>query len=180
MPRPTKRSSRRPPKAAGVAEFDYVRRFEAKPIGTMYTIQNESDIAELSLGCSGLRVVVETNPNGSEERLLVEYQFEAPRGFRFLDECDLIRYWEKQDFYARVPLVQSSFRWLVRTRETGARNVERDSGSGHIPRVVHLHNERLRQRTTACSRPAAKNSGGRMMPDHSNSRKSLLLGYHGD
>jgi hypothetical protein len=73
-------------------------RLEAKPIGTMYTTRNESDIAELSLGCSGLRVVVETNPNGSEERLLVEYHFEAPRGFRFLDEGDLIRYWESKIF----------------------------------------------------------------------------------
>ncbi|MDT4291013.1 hypothetical protein RO575_15710 [Methylomonas sp. MO1] len=47
---------------------------------------------------SGLRVVVGTNHSGNNESLWVEYHFDAPRGFRFLDEGDLIRYWESGVF----------------------------------------------------------------------------------
>lgn len=73
-------------------------RIDATPLGTLYTTRNESDICELALGPPGLRVVVDTNPNGSETQLFVEYHFDAPRGFRFLDEGDLIRYWESKVF----------------------------------------------------------------------------------
>jgi hypothetical protein len=73
-------------------------RLTAKPIGSLYTTRQESDIAELSLGCLGLRALVDTNPNESYERLFVENSFRGPRGFRFLDEGDLIRYWESEVF----------------------------------------------------------------------------------
>jgi hypothetical protein len=85
----------------------------AEPVGTLYTTRNESDICELSLAMTGLRVVVETNPNGSEECLWVEYQFKFPRGFRFLDEGDLIRYWESNVFTRGYHLFEvSSGGWL--------------------------------------------------------------------
>jgi hypothetical protein len=69
-------------------------QLKARPVGTLHTTPRESDIAELSLGLTGLRVVVHVNRRDSDEQLQVEYQFDAPRGFRFLDEGDLLRYWE--------------------------------------------------------------------------------------
>jgi hypothetical protein len=69
----------------------------AIPVGVTYPRGKESDIAELSLGPSGLRVVVESYAT-TFERVWLEYHFAAPRGFRFLDEGDLIRYWKSQVF----------------------------------------------------------------------------------
>jgi hypothetical protein len=66
----------------------------ARPVGSLKTTRRESDIAELSLGLTGLRVVVHVNHRDSDEQLQVEYYFDVPRGFRFLDEGDLLRYWD--------------------------------------------------------------------------------------
>ena len=67
-------------------------------VGAVYTTQRESGISELSLAGPGLRVVVLTSPNASVERLWIEYHFDSPRGFRFLDEGDLLRYWGSHVF----------------------------------------------------------------------------------
>ena len=64
----------------------------AEPVGAKYSTKSESDISEISFGATGLRVVVETK-QGLFEPIRIEYHF-VPRGFRFLDEGDLIRYWE--------------------------------------------------------------------------------------
>lgn len=73
-------------------------RLIPEPVGTLYKTRIESDISELSLGATGLRIVVDTKPHKSDEPLLVEYHFEVPRGFRFLDEGDLLRYWASNVF----------------------------------------------------------------------------------
>lgn len=73
-------------------------RLAAEPVGSLYKTRVESDISELSLGITGLRVVVDTTAPGSNESVLVEYHFEVPRGFRFLDEGDLLRYWASNVF----------------------------------------------------------------------------------
>ncbi len=73
-------------------------RPRAEPQGALYSTRGESDICELSLDLTGLRVVVATSPHESLERLFVEYHFSQYRGFRFLDEGDLARYWESDTF----------------------------------------------------------------------------------
>jgi hypothetical protein len=70
----------------------------ARPVGPRCTARSESDITELSLGRTGLRVVVQINLRDSDEQLQFEYHFDTPRGFRFLDEGDLLRYWESAAF----------------------------------------------------------------------------------
>jgi len=73
-------------------------KIAADPVGRQYATKGESDICELSLGASGLRAVVETRSHESDERIWVEYHFKIPRGFRFLDEGDLIPYWDSGVF----------------------------------------------------------------------------------
>lgn len=73
-------------------------QISAEPIGSQYTTKEESDITELSLSPSGLRIIVTTCPLGSLERIWIEYLFINPRGFRFLDEGDLLRYWQSKIF----------------------------------------------------------------------------------
>lgn len=68
---------------------------KAQPVGAEYGLTVEksiSDIYELHMS-AGLRVIVETNPRGSLERLWLEYYFPHPRGFRMLDESDMLRWW---------------------------------------------------------------------------------------
>ena len=73
-------------------------QISADPTGAVFTTRKESDIVELSLGRSGLRVIVDTCRNEADDRVLVGYHFEAPRGFRYLDEGDLLRYWQSKAF----------------------------------------------------------------------------------
>ncbi|HEY0502982.1 MAG TPA: hypothetical protein VGD42_05740 [Lysobacter sp.] len=72
----------------------------AVPFGCGYSFKRESDIVELSYSASGLRVVIVTNRTDTEGTCFVEYLFKRPRGFRVLDEGDLIRYWESGAFRA--------------------------------------------------------------------------------
>ncbi len=52
-----------------------------------------SDISELTLGVTGLRVVVSFDRTHDDEDRYLEVLFSIPRGFRFLDEGDLLSYW---------------------------------------------------------------------------------------
>lgn len=69
----------------------------ATPFGNPYA-RNRSNIAEVSLGRSGLRVLVESRPNATGESLGLEIHFEVARGFRYLDEGDLLAYWQSEAF----------------------------------------------------------------------------------
>ena len=71
---------------------------KAKAIGELYTTQHESDIVELVQGVAGLRVIVETQTNNNDKEIVIEYNFDVPRGYRFLDEGDLLRYWKSEVF----------------------------------------------------------------------------------
>ena len=73
----------------------------AVPVGNQYGLNNEfseSNIVSLSYDQSGLRIVLETNPKGSFDRLNLEYLFKHTRGFRILDELDIYRYWNNEIF----------------------------------------------------------------------------------
>jgi hypothetical protein len=73
-------------------------RLKVEPVGECYTTRNESDIAELMLGIAGLRVIVSTTGPEGNNPVLLEFTFSAVRGFRYLGEGDLIRYWESRAF----------------------------------------------------------------------------------
>lgn len=90
----------------------------ARPVGSSYATRSESDIAELSLGLTGLRVVVLIKPRGIDEQRQVEFHFDTPRGFRFLDEGDLLRYWEARVFSGDHHLFEIlSGGWLEQERQ---------------------------------------------------------------
>jgi hypothetical protein len=90
-------------------------QISAQPIATSYASQGESDITEVLLGRSGLRVLVES---GKDERRSFEFHFEVPRGFRYLDEGDLLAYWQSKAFAGGHHLFEIvSGGWLDQERQ---------------------------------------------------------------
>jgi hypothetical protein len=72
--------------------------FEAQPLGNEYRFDGkESDIVEVFDSFSGLRVIVSTWIDSINETLLEVY-FRRVRGYRYLDEGDLIAYWKTEAF----------------------------------------------------------------------------------
>jgi hypothetical protein len=69
----------------------------ASCIGARYAQGTESDVVELSYAAGELRVVVATRSVDGHD-LQVQFEFDGPRGFRVLDEGDLIRYWQARIF----------------------------------------------------------------------------------
>lgn len=65
----------------------------AMSIGPRYAQHVESDVVELSYASGHLLVVADTR-SADGQNLHVHFEFDGPRGFRVLDEGDLIRYWE--------------------------------------------------------------------------------------
>src|SRR6185437_1374569 len=71
---------------------------EAQPLGREYRFDGkESDIVEVFDTLSGLRVTVSTWIDSINETLLEVY-FRRVRGYRYLDEGDLIAYWKTETF----------------------------------------------------------------------------------
>lgn len=93
---------------------------EAEPIEGSQCELHLTDIAELTLGPSGLRIVVQIVAKGGEEDEYLEVFFTQPRGFRFLDEGDLIRYWKSGVFSANDNLVYEikSGGWMMQELQT--------------------------------------------------------------
>ena len=72
-------------------------QFKVKPYGKEYRFDQESDITEVFYTYSGLRIVV-VAATSMFSNILLEIYFSNTRGFRFLDEGDLIAYWETKAF----------------------------------------------------------------------------------
>ena len=131
----------------------------ANPVGSEYGLTTEkssSDISELDFSNSGLRIVVITSPRGSLQHLWLEYYFPRVRGFRLLEEIDLMRYWETNQFSSDHHLFEITFggwldqesqlpgmiehsigarrEWFIRTTN-GSANVI----SGEQPLIRELH-----------------------------------------
>jgi hypothetical protein len=77
----------------------------AKRLGARYAQRSESDIVELTYASGELRVVVGTM-SADGQNLQLDLKFDGPRGFRVLDEGDLIRYWEAKVFQAGYHLFE--------------------------------------------------------------------------
>ena len=73
-------------------------KITVEPKSKSYMGKVFTGIGELSLGASGLRIVVTAIDEISKKRTLIEILFEEIRGFRVLDEGDLIPYWQSKVF----------------------------------------------------------------------------------
>ncbi|WP_146168190.1 hypothetical protein [Pseudomonas mangrovi] len=71
---------------------------EVEAIGPKHTNErHESDIYSVSDSKEGLTILIDTKDESGNRRDLRVY-FEYARGFRYLDEGDLIHYWESKAF----------------------------------------------------------------------------------
>lgn len=71
---------------------------KARPIGKTFSRDIESDVVEVTYSHStGLRIIIDTGTDRFSP-LIVEVTFPSVNGFRYLDEGDLIRYWESNEF----------------------------------------------------------------------------------
>ena len=84
-----------------------------------------SDLCDLSLGFSGLRVAVCLGEDEQGNDRFVEIVFTAPRGFRYLDEGDLLPYWRSDAFDTSRYLVFEIRRggWIEQEERSGMVNV---------------------------------------------------------
>lgn len=62
-----------------------------------YSNKRESDIIDFEWNISGLKITISTWKS-TEEQIGIEYEFSGFNGFRYLDEGDLLGYWDLNDF----------------------------------------------------------------------------------
>ncbi|HYD60628.1 MAG TPA: hypothetical protein VEC35_09755 [Noviherbaspirillum sp.] len=94
-------------------------QIKALPIEGSETEGKLDDIAELSLGPSGLRVVIGRLMDDDSYTYL-EVFFSSPRGFRYLDEGDLLRYWRSDELSPRKHSIFeiAAGGWMEQERQT--------------------------------------------------------------
>ena len=98
---------------------------EAQPLGNEYRVDGkESDIVEVLHSLSGLRIIVSTWIDSINEALLEVY-FRRAQGYRYLDEGDLIAYWQTEKFRTPHHVYEiTNGGWLTgETVETGTLDV---------------------------------------------------------
>ena len=79
---------------------------EVKVFGPKHsTERHESDIYSISDSKDGLTILIDTIDENGERRDL-EVHFDYARGYRYLDEGDLIYYWESKKFQTPYHLYQ--------------------------------------------------------------------------
>ena len=88
-------------------------KFEVEPYGNKYRFDQESDIVEISYGITGLRLTVVASTTAFTS-IYLDVHFDNIFGFRFLDEGDLIAYWESDSFKSNHHIYQiMSGGWLT-------------------------------------------------------------------
>lgn len=90
-----------------------------------------SDLCDLSLGFSGLRVAVCLGKDEHGDDRFVEIVFTAPRGFRYLDEGDMLPYWRSKSFDTSRYLVFEikGGGWAEQEEQSGMLNVTAAAGT---------------------------------------------------
>lgn len=98
-------------------------KIEAKPVDGSELGGSHDDIVELSQGASGLRVVIAAFVKDDDDKYLEAFFF-SPRGFRYLDEGDLLAYWKSGAFSPRSHSIFeiTSGGWMEQERAQGALN----------------------------------------------------------
>ncbi|MDP1976424.1 hypothetical protein [Undibacterium sp.] len=93
-------------------------KITVEPKSKSYSGKVFTGVSELSLGATGLRIVVAATDETNEKRTLIEIHFEEARGFRVLDEGDLIPYWQSKVFEPGYCLFEiKSGGWLEQERQ---------------------------------------------------------------
>lgn len=102
-----------------------------------------SDLCDLSLGLSGLRAAVSLGEDEQGDSKFIEIVFTAPRGFRYLDEGDLLPYWRSGAF--------DTSRYLVfEIKSGGWAEQEEQSGMLNVTAAVGTYREWLIVSSNAC------------------------------
>lgn len=73
-------------------------KYIVEPFGPPIPNVHATDLCELSVGHAGLWAVVSLGEDERGNETFAEIPFTAPRGFRYLDEGDLLPYWSSGDF----------------------------------------------------------------------------------
>jgi hypothetical protein len=102
-----------------------------------------SDLCDLSLGHSGLRVAVHFGEDDDGNDKFVEIVFTTPRAFRYLDEGDLLPYWRSGAFDASGHLV-------FEIKRGGWAEQEQRSGMFNVTASVGIHREWFIASSNAC------------------------------
>ena len=118
---------------------------EARPLGNEYRFESkESDIVEVFDSLSGLRIIISTWIDEVNETLFEVY-FRYVHGYRYLDEGDLIAYWQGETFRTPHHVYEITNGGWLSERSCGTRH-SRNRKRLRIPGMVHLHNEWLHER----------------------------------
>ena len=102
-----------------------------------------TDLCDVSLGHSGLRVAVSLGEDQQGNERFVEIVFTAPRGFRYLDEGDLLPYWSSRAFDTSLYLV-------FEIRSGGWAEQEEQSGMLNVTAAVGTYREWFIASSSAC------------------------------
>lgn len=96
-----------------------------EPFGPPIPKSQNSDLCDLSLGFSGLRVAVSLGEDEHGNDKYLEILFTVTRGFRYLDEGDLLPYWRSGAFDTSRYLVFEikSGGWIEQEEHNGMLNV---------------------------------------------------------
>lgn len=111
-----------------------------QPLGDEYRLDNkESDIVEVFCTRSGLRIVVSTWLDSVNETL-VEVYFRNVRAYRYLDEGDLLGYWQTEKFRSSHHVYEIAKGGWLSEEQAGILDVTRalePTGNGLLqPRMV--------------------------------------------
>jgi hypothetical protein len=98
--------------------------YVAEPFGPPIPDLKNSDLCEVVLSFSVLRAMVHLGKNADEEDRFLEIVFKSSRGFRYLDEGDLLPYWSNMAFDNSTYLVHEIKRggWAEQEEKNGMLN----------------------------------------------------------
>ncbi len=102
-----------------------------------------SDLCDLSLGSCGLRVAVFFGEDNDGNEKFVEVVFTTPRAFRYLDEGDLLPYWQSGAF-------DTSRHLVFEIKRGGWAEQEERSGMFNVTAAVGIHREWFVASSNAC------------------------------
>lgn len=102
-----------------------------EPLGPPLSLESHTDLCDLAVGTSGLRIAVLVGRDDEENDQFVEVVFPTFRGFRYLDEGDLLRYWSSGMFDTSnyVVFEMKSGGWGRQEQRNGMLNVTGAIGS---------------------------------------------------
>lgn len=111
-------------------------KYTIEPFGPPIREWKNSDLSEVTYSSLVLRAVVYLGENQEHEDRFLEIVFKGPRGFRYLDEGDLLPYW-------RSGTIDQSNHLVHEVKCGGWAEQEVRSGMLNVTDAVGLHREWL-------------------------------------